>query len=445
MDADALFRDAVTACFIASAPLVLLGVQFRSRLPTWLRRAHLLVVLASIAVLARYMLRQVHVTIDTLPEWHIRAFWLYGRTAVTGGNFYLPEALQRTWQNAPASPAFTREILEVGFPYPPATMLLLAPLGHLTLRQAAWVWQGVSVASVLATIVLLRRAFLPGSGAFGLAVTTALVLGFTATHWTIELTQSSNLVLLFVTLAWTLRDRPSGAVMVALGTMVKPIVALLGLYFLLRRDWRSVALAAGTYVALTLGAIGLFGWQRVGSFLSASPLARMPGWMYTGHNSQSILAVALRASGVGALSRPLLHPLANPLFLGLAGAVLAATILLMYALSARGDRLSTELAMAINVCAALLLYPNTLNHYAVLLLPPLFFFWTRSADLRVPRTIAAALVSCAYWLVLVNQGDSSVLAMIVVWCALSIVGTRLVARSRGGFEVLPPNGLVSHV
>jgi hypothetical protein len=38
------------------------------------------------------------------------------------------------------SEVFSREVLDVGFPYPAPTMLLFAPLGWVELRTAALAW-----------------------------------------------------------------------------------------------------------------------------------------------------------------------------------------------------------------------------------------------------------------------------------------------------------------
>jgi hypothetical protein len=306
----------------------------------------------------------------------------------------------------------------------------VAPLGYLTLQNAAIVWQAVSAGAILATVFLLWRLFLPDSGALGLAAAAALTLGHQATLWNIELTQSSLLVLLCVTLFWTARDHLAGGLLLALGTAVKPIVALLGPYLVLRGKWKMVASAIGGYLVLALLAIALFGWPAFTSFFSSSPLRRIPGWMYTGHNSQSVLAVALRASGVGPTDRALEAPWRNPMFLSLGGAILACTLLLIAALVRWAGSLGSELALAICVCAALLLYPNTLNHYTVLLLPPLMFLWTRAADLRLSPLTAIGVISATYWLVLFKGGDMSVLAIALTWCTLAVSGARLVRQAR---------------
>lgn len=424
------FSVSVLGALITVGLLAPLGYQYRDRMPSWLRRVYAVFLVAVIATLGRYCVKQAVVTAEQLPEWHISAFWLYGRVAVTGGNYYSPEALRREWRSPHTSQAFVREVLHTGFPYPPPTILLVAPLGYLTLRNAAIVWQAVSAGAALATVFLLWRLFLPNSGPLGLAVTAAMTLGHRATLWNIELTQSGLLVLLCVTLFWTARDRLAGGLFLALGTVVKPVVALLGPYLVLRGKWKAVAIAIGAYLLLALLAIALFGWPAFSSFFSSSPLSRIPGWMYTGHNSQSILAVALRAAGVGPTNWALEAPWRNPMFLSLGGAVLICTLLLIAALVRWAGSLGSELALAISVCAALLLYPNTLNHYTVLLLPPVIFLWTRAAELRMTPLTAIGVVSATYWLVLIKGGDLSVLAIVLTWCTLTVSGARLVRRAR---------------
>jgi hypothetical protein len=425
-----LFRFAVTAAFLVTAPLVLLGYQYRGHMPLWLRRVYAALLVCLIGVLGRYALKQVVVTVEHPPEWHISAFWLYGRVAVSGQDYYAPAALHREGDRLNPSQAFSREILDVGLPYPPPTILFIAPLGYLDLRGAALAWQMVTAACLLAIVVLLWRLFLARSGALGLAVIAALTLGLRATHWNIELTQSSLVVLLFVVLFWAARDRWLGGILLALGTAVKPLMALLGLFPLLRAQWKVCALAVAGYGVLSVLAIVLFGWSSFLSFFISSPLHRIPGWMYTGHNSQSLLAMALRASGVGATAATLDAPWRNPLFLSLAAIVLVGTVPLVYLLPRLAGPLGSELALGITLCASLLLYPNTLNHYTVLLIPPLLFIWTRAADLRINPLLSITLITATYWLVWLRGGDVSIAAIALLWGTLAFVGGRLLYRAK---------------
>ncbi|HYD50316.1 MAG TPA: hypothetical protein VEB21_18305, partial [Terriglobales bacterium] len=75
------------------------------------------------------------------PEWDMLAFWLFG-AAARQGNFYDPSHLHAVAATLPSAgivltdPLFVQDVLDVGFPYPPPTMLLFAGLGYLDPHSA---------------------------------------------------------------------------------------------------------------------------------------------------------------------------------------------------------------------------------------------------------------------------------------------------------------------
>ena len=80
------------------------------------------------------------------------------------------------------SDEMVRDILSVGFWYPPPTMLLFAPLGLLEMKSALLVWYLVQGAFAIATVVLLARLFLR-DWALGIALSAGLVAFFASTVW----------------------------------------------------------------------------------------------------------------------------------------------------------------------------------------------------------------------------------------------------------------------
>jgi hypothetical protein len=62
-------------------------------------------------------------------EWDFLGFWLNGKVASAGENFYHPENYQNVVLPYNLNDEFRAEIIEVGFWYPPFTMFLFFPLG----------------------------------------------------------------------------------------------------------------------------------------------------------------------------------------------------------------------------------------------------------------------------------------------------------------------------
>jgi hypothetical protein len=398
-------------------------------LSPWGRRLFYAFLVGSSLTLGRNLLKQAILTVREPPEYDLGAFWIYGRVAVTGGNYYLPEAMHQEGDRLGSSPVFTREVLDVGFLYPPPTMLLIAPLGLLNHSQAALAWQVVSISSLIAAALLLWRLFLPASGVPGLGAVAALLLSLPATLWNIQLTQTNLVVLFCLAAFWAMRDRPISGFFLALGTAVKPVVALIGLYLLLQRQWKAVAFAAGTYAGLALLALACFGWAPFLTYFVSNPVSRIAGWTVVGHNSVSLLATAFKLSGEVVTAAPLQAPWSNPLFLTLASMVLGTTLWLMYRLPRAAAALGEELSLALLIPAALLLYPNTLHHYTVVLVLPLLWIWTRASRLQIAPLAVAAIIGGTYWLELPQGGDLSVLSIALVWASLGVMGVRMMGRA----------------
>ncbi len=101
--------------------------------------------------LVRMELHAAAANLREVREWDFLCFWLWGRAGARGANFYDPAASAWMAEGLELSPEFQRQIVDVGFWYPPPTMLLFAPFGALPVRAALllwyalqWFWLGTS-------------------------------------------------------------------------------------------------------------------------------------------------------------------------------------------------------------------------------------------------------------------------------------------------------------
>ena len=426
------FPYVLRVAFIVVAPIVIAGYQSRGVLDrpmAWLLK---LALVGLIATFGKYAAQQIYATISNPPEWDFRAFWLYGRVGAQKGNFYTVAAMHRAGDSLPWSANFRREVLDVGFPYPPATMLLTAPLGRLEAKEGALAWELLQVLALAASVLAMWRIFLPDSGAHGLGVVAALALGLSATQWTLRHGQTNAWTLLFLLLFWETRSRALGGWFLALGLMIKPVFGFLGLWPLLVRQWRMATVACISYALLSALALLLFGWPTFRSFFVDNPTDRIPGWLYTGHNNMGLLAFILRWRTGGELGReiPSFTPWADPLFLAVCALLFLVTIPLAYRLIATGQDLHRQLALALLVPLALLLYPQSQNHYSMLLLPPMLLLWTRGREIGIAAPVSIAVITAVYWSMLPRGGDLTVLGNALLWMAL-VAGAGLALRARG--------------
>ena len=118
--------------------------------------------------------------------------------------------------------------------YPPLFAILFRPLALLPYEAAAAIWEGIVVASFLATLWLLgirRRDTWIAVGILGLPIA-----------WTLAVAQAHSVVTLLLTIG-----SPFG---IALAANLKLFPLLAGVWFVGRRDWRRLARLAAWTAAL---------------------------------------------------------------------------------------------------------------------------------------------------------------------------------------------------
>jgi hypothetical protein len=416
-------------------PLLLLGLGYWPSLSRSLRRAHGILVVASLVGFGGLCLARARSNIVEPPEWDMLAFWTFGRVAASGQNFYLPAAFHAIAQalagQHPAllgDPLFVGDVLDVGFPYPPPAMLLIAPLGYLDLRSASLAWHSLHLVALGTAILLLWQTFLRGEGWRGLAVVAALVLSLRPTYATVAFGQINFLVLIVLLLFWRSQAEPVGGLYLAIAVMAKPVLAVLVAALVLRGCWRTLGVALLTVGALCAATIALFGSGSFLTYFTANPVARLPDWIYRIDENQSLLAAILRATdatGTGG------SPLTHPLYL-LSAALLGGAALW---LAWRNGRSHPRVVLALMLPTALLLYPQSWEHYTLFLIVPILLCWTERHALRLGVPFLIAFVSAVYALVRYEEGTVALFGSLLTWCVLA--GIMLVAPAAGAAQHAP--------
>lgn len=229
--------------------------------------------------------------------------------------------------------------------YAPPLGIAVVPLSSLPLDTAIVAWYVLHVAGLALACALLPvpswvRLALFGTAGLSFAVTKDASLG-----------NVSVLLLVALAAAWRWLDRPLGSVSQALAMAVRPMLGVLLVWQLLRRQWHAVAwtLVAGmALVALTLPFVGLDGYREyLTVLLNLSDV--------TGVERNYDLATT--AVGFG-----LEGSFATLLLLAGYGAAIAAI-----GLSLRRDR---ELGYVVTATASLLLSPLLWDHYLAMLVLP---------------------------------------------------------------------------
>jgi len=378
-------------------------------------------VLAAVIVAFGFrLLRVVESSIDAPPEWDFQAFRVFGAMAARHLDFYRPESAWAVAGAVEHSDEFKTAILDVGFWYPPPAMLLFWPLGWLGTGVGAALWYATLVAEIVVASWLLWGLFLSHAGRAGAAVVAALVLLLRATHATVLTAQTNFLVLALVLLFWRDRERMRAGVWLGLGTLVKPFVILLLLEPLLRGRWRTLAAAAATGASAVLVALAAFGSASMTTYLRGEVAGRMPGWIFTEVENQSLLAGVLRWTHA---APPVAGGTLPPSYLVLAALSFLATVAVVRRLPPSLHELGIGLVMV----WALLVYPATLHHYAVLLLAPLLWLWSRRAELPGGTAAIAGLWTVVYVLVGASHASGVLPALALCFCVLVALGLRAAA------------------
>ena len=181
--------------------------------------SRVLFVLAVVGALAGLFVFWLHATGDPLND--VQAYYWAGSRLNAGLSLYPPD-------QSVATP--------LGYPYPPLLAILFRPLAVLPFDAAAAIWEVVVVASLVVTVWWsgFRRR------------TTWLALGILALPigWCVSIGQVQVLLTLLTAIGapWS----------IALATNVKLFPALLTLWWIGRRDWRSLALFSATLAGLAV-------------------------------------------------------------------------------------------------------------------------------------------------------------------------------------------------
>ena len=154
--------------------------------------------------------------------------------------------------------------------HPPASVLLVLPLGMVNYQDAVLIWNLVSLAALAGSIWLVGRELRIRVSLWSLAPMVALVLLCAPLSSQLYHGQWNLVILLMVTGVWIAarRDRPSWAGgLLGLATAIKLFPGFLFLYFVLRRDWRSVFAGLIAFLVVNGVTAALFGSETYRAYV----------------------------------------------------------------------------------------------------------------------------------------------------------------------------------
>jgi Glycosyltransferase family 87 len=410
-------KKALLDCILVGGALLV--YHYRERFSGSARRLLLAVYVIAAIFACWQAVNLMQARIRIMPQWDFRVFWAYGQLMARGENVYATSSYDSLYKEFTPDKDFIESVMHVGATYPPPTMFLFRPLGCCEVRAAYRYWYVFLLISIAVAAEFLRRMFLRSSGLWGLLFVLLLIFSLHGTWDTIRFGQTNFLALILFLLYWRDRDKPLAGLWIAFGAVIKLYFGLFLLDALIFRRWRVLLWSIGSGVLLALTSLLLLGPSTFFSYFLLRPTSRIPGWVYVEWMNQSLLGTILRITHApiegGGLAR-------NPLFLFSALALAVATAWLVYRLGP-----TSEWGLSLWMLLALIIYPGTLAHYSVMLLPVLLLVWRErdTSPLGVWGTVCfiTAIVGLA------GFHSHAFLAYVVCWATLAVLSA-LMTNSR---------------
>ncbi len=399
---------------IAAVPLILLGLRYRSAMSTSWRSAWLALISAVLLGESALLVNEMRHNVAFVPEFDFLGFWLNAHVAAGHHNFYDPVQAQTLAQGMSIGSEFRREILDVGFWYPPPSIFVFLPLALFSNIHVAYaVWYALQVVALFMSAFLLARQFLNELNRFqGTAVVAALILLLPATAGTITFGQTTFFALMFTTLFWVNRGRGRGGFWLVLAALTKPLLGALAIALLCQRKWRPVVGLILSSLAISILTAVFFGPKTFFTYFQARPDARIPAWVYSEQTNQSLLGMLLRITH----SSPTEHLPRLPLVV-FATVALTMTIATVW-LCLRDIEVDTDIALGLTLSLGLLVYPVSQSFYAVLLIVPVLIIWKRSESDGETQPFTIAGIAVGYVLMALGYAE---LSYVLSWLIFALI------------------------
>jgi hypothetical protein len=325
--------------------------------------------------------------------WDFTAFYLNGKVAAQGYNFYVPENFQTVLNTLeiPFQPAelggFMNEVVNVGFPYPPPTILYFMPLGYLSFTSALFVWTMFNLIVVVACIYLIYDLFLKSYRLNGLFLVSILFFILGPSLSTISFSQTNFILLLLLLLMKKFEDKNISGLFLAIAFFTKPYMIIFGLFFLIRLKWKPILYCALSTIALVGITMLIVGKDPLISYIIDNPSKRIPSIMFYEEINQSLHSVLLRANLIS-LNDSLI-------FIFIAISTMILTIFhLLYLIKRR----LYDYIWIILLLVGLLLYPGTLSYYGTLFLFIIFQFFDEKKQLEFNPILNISVIGMFFFL-----------------------------------------------
>ena len=364
------------------------------------------------AVVIAGIVQTVFTATHYLGQRDFLCFWQYGHAGLAHQNIYAASTYRAMPLPIAIDRSFISESIDVGFKYPPPSILLFLPLALFhTITVASYAWLFAMIVALALGIAVLAAAYLRGS----IDVLVSIAgLGFAlpATAENVVYHQTNFLALAAMALVYVFRKHAGAGIAAAFAIVVKPYFAIVFLWFLLRRRFDALAASIGTLVIMTMLSLPFLGPGALHDYLFDNPAKHVPPSLFAESSTASLYALLIRTFHVEPSA---LGPLHTPIFMAIAIATGAVTLVV----TARTREADDDLTLALAIAFALMLYPASGTMYAIALIPALVAFASRSTSERHALLFTGFAV-IAYFANLNGNGPATFMLFDFTW-ALSLV------------------------
>jgi hypothetical protein len=326
-----------------------------------------------------------------------QVYWLAGSRVVSGNAALLYEPGGGPDEGVPL------EMPRFEFKNLPILSVAFAPFAALDYSSAKRVFWWISLGALLASAAIVGSSLIPeaaGPVSTRIAWSVALLCCLAPTHTSLRHGQTTPLVLLavigYLALGATKREGAAGACLAVAGAVKLPVLLLAGLEAV-RRRWKTLAAWCVVLAVTVVASVAAFGPDLHRQYLAG--LGQHAGTVMTGHNNQSIAAVAARLVGPAPVydwePRPMPEGAMrlSVLLTLLLGGVLTWAVLRR---SAATDRTRRQLEVPAVLAFGLIAMPVAWDHYFLLLGPALVMLAGGLRDLGMlarPGIVAALIAT----------------------------------------------------
>jgi len=252
--------------------------------------------------------------------WDYTAFYLYGKTASSVLNFYLPESFQQVFNtlNLPFTDlkGFVPEVVAVGFPYPPPTILYFIPLGYFSYNTAFFYWTAFNLISLFGSMFLAFSLFFKKEGLKGILLVLILFCIHSQVVFTLICSQTNFILLFLLLLMKKYSNSRFAGIILVIAFFTKPYMIIFGLFLILTRNWKAIIYFILGAAIISIITMLIIGPDTFFTYFTNNPTLRIPVKVFSEDVNQSLHAVLLRAKIIS-LETPITYLILTALILAI--------------------------------------------------------------------------------------------------------------------------------